>query len=520
MGLGATYRFTAADLHLGADLVGSPTLGPTPFMHRASARNNPQVPLIHHYLDSTHITTGVLRAGVAWGSLTLEVSVFRGAGARRESLEHRAASTRLMGRTSAVAARPLGGTSLGRTSASARVVRALGRDTIDRLDHVRRSGRVAAPGDDAGMGRESSVQRLQRQRRRVSARRRLARERLVHGVRTGGSDREGALRFGPHPKEFAHRHWFSDVRAFTLGYVRDFQSCAWPLRHRRRRHGLQHGAGYHPVLRVLSLISRVLALAAGGFGLTFTDGSPCRVTARRNSRRGYNFEDANENSASRPCVVYVRLACLFVVWTARGSERPDAALGADRSWRRRGDSRGRCSASFREQTIPASSITRTTSTHRLSARNSLSTGFAPPVAGRVEAGSHLSVLGELRVENTGAGPGLRRCTFGFAPGAHRPSTFSRTAAADFWRVHPPRLRRRQPADGLPARVSVPDLTEIRRCSGQCRRTAADARPRVAVALFGRRPLIETWRSRSQPPSAGTPASRSMRPTTCWMRRLR
>ena len=29
----------------GADLVGSPTLGPTPFMHRESARNNPQVPI-------------------------------------------------------------------------------------------------------------------------------------------------------------------------------------------------------------------------------------------------------------------------------------------------------------------------------------------------------------------------------------------------------------------------------------------------------------------------------------------
>ena len=26
---------------------------------------------------------------------------------------------------------------------------------------------------------------------------------------------------GPHPKEFAHRHWFSDVRAFTAGYVWD-----------------------------------------------------------------------------------------------------------------------------------------------------------------------------------------------------------------------------------------------------------------------------------------------------------
>ena len=65
MGLGATYRVGARAVAyvFGADLVGSPTLGPTAFMHRESARDNPQVPLTHHDLDSTHITPGVLRAG-------------------------------------------------------------------------------------------------------------------------------------------------------------------------------------------------------------------------------------------------------------------------------------------------------------------------------------------------------------------------------------------------------------------------------------------------------------------------
>src|SRR6185503_1849488 len=60
MGLGATYDVTsgAVRYYLGADLVGTPTLGPPPFMHRQSARSNPQVPLTHHYLDATHITTG------------------------------------------------------------------------------------------------------------------------------------------------------------------------------------------------------------------------------------------------------------------------------------------------------------------------------------------------------------------------------------------------------------------------------------------------------------------------------
>ena len=80
MGLGATYRIVQPNVAyvFGVDLVGSPTLGPTPFMHRESARDNPQVPLTHHDMDSTHISEGVLRAGVEKGSMTFEASVFRG----------------------------------------------------------------------------------------------------------------------------------------------------------------------------------------------------------------------------------------------------------------------------------------------------------------------------------------------------------------------------------------------------------------------------------------------------------
>jgi hypothetical protein len=80
MQLGATYRreHRRAAYWFGADVVGSPSLGPVPFMHRDSARDNPQAPLAHHYLDSTHITPGVLRGGVGVGAFTLEGSVFRG----------------------------------------------------------------------------------------------------------------------------------------------------------------------------------------------------------------------------------------------------------------------------------------------------------------------------------------------------------------------------------------------------------------------------------------------------------
>jgi hypothetical protein len=67
MGLGSDYTRTkgAITFVLGADLVGSPTLGPAAFMHRPSAYGNPQVPLSHHFLDSTHITPGVVRGGIS-----------------------------------------------------------------------------------------------------------------------------------------------------------------------------------------------------------------------------------------------------------------------------------------------------------------------------------------------------------------------------------------------------------------------------------------------------------------------
>lgn len=81
MGLGATYTrpFDRGRVYIGADLVGTPTLGPPNFMHRESARSNPQVPLTHHFMDATHSTPGVVRGGVTVGVFTLESSVFRGA---------------------------------------------------------------------------------------------------------------------------------------------------------------------------------------------------------------------------------------------------------------------------------------------------------------------------------------------------------------------------------------------------------------------------------------------------------
>jgi hypothetical protein len=88
MNLSATYRLplgSEAALWLQAAPVGEPALGPTAFMHRASAGENPTAPIGHHWQDSSHITNDVITLGGGWRFATLEASVFHG----REPDEHR-----------------------------------------------------------------------------------------------------------------------------------------------------------------------------------------------------------------------------------------------------------------------------------------------------------------------------------------------------------------------------------------------------------------------------------------------
>jgi len=58
--------------------VGSPALGPEPYMHRPSGALNPVAPISHHFLDATHVTHGVLTAGVFNDRLKAEASWFKG----------------------------------------------------------------------------------------------------------------------------------------------------------------------------------------------------------------------------------------------------------------------------------------------------------------------------------------------------------------------------------------------------------------------------------------------------------
>jgi hypothetical protein len=92
---GGTYRHAwlhdrlhpgAAVMHLGVTysgpvsaaiaLVGSPPLGPAPYLHRASAEFDPLPPLGHHWQDASHQSFGVVSIGMTRGALTLEGGAF------------------------------------------------------------------------------------------------------------------------------------------------------------------------------------------------------------------------------------------------------------------------------------------------------------------------------------------------------------------------------------------------------------------------------------------------------------
>jgi hypothetical protein len=81
MELGALYE-RAVTSSLGVSLYaapsGEPALGPVAFMHRPSAMDDPVAPLAHHWQDATHITFGVLTAGVFTRHWKIEASSFNG----------------------------------------------------------------------------------------------------------------------------------------------------------------------------------------------------------------------------------------------------------------------------------------------------------------------------------------------------------------------------------------------------------------------------------------------------------
>ena len=80
MELAASYSISSGhnSLFLYGGLPGEPALGPPAFMHRFSGMAIPLAPITHHWLDSSHITYGVVTLGGVLGSVKLETSAFRG----------------------------------------------------------------------------------------------------------------------------------------------------------------------------------------------------------------------------------------------------------------------------------------------------------------------------------------------------------------------------------------------------------------------------------------------------------
>ncbi|HUE78946.1 MAG TPA: hypothetical protein VMN38_04885 [Sphingomicrobium sp.] len=74
-----------SSLFLYAGLPGEPAFGPPAFMHREAILDSPEAPITHHWLDSTHISFGVLTGGLVLDRIKLEFSRFNG----REPDQHR-----------------------------------------------------------------------------------------------------------------------------------------------------------------------------------------------------------------------------------------------------------------------------------------------------------------------------------------------------------------------------------------------------------------------------------------------
>jgi len=74
-----------SSVFLYGGLPGEPAFGPPAFMHREAIMDSPEAPITHHWLDSTHISFGVVTAGIILDRVKIEASRFNG----REPDQHR-----------------------------------------------------------------------------------------------------------------------------------------------------------------------------------------------------------------------------------------------------------------------------------------------------------------------------------------------------------------------------------------------------------------------------------------------
>ena len=78
-----------SSLFVYAGLPGEPAFGPPAFMHREAISDSPEAPISHHWLDSTHISFGVVTAGLVLDSREAGSQPLQWTRAGPASLEHR-----------------------------------------------------------------------------------------------------------------------------------------------------------------------------------------------------------------------------------------------------------------------------------------------------------------------------------------------------------------------------------------------------------------------------------------------
>ena len=172
-----------------------------------------------------------LRAGVETGPLTFEASVFRGEEPDQDDNRYNIETprARLVGGARRLASRTVAGAVLRRAPARARVVRAVRDDAAHRVDRLRRRGRVAPARRDARVGPSSRGQRLQRPRRRLSARMGSARDRSDRRS-TAALEVVGETDLRPRPAPARASTIRTSTRTsmpLTLGLVRDIGRRRW-----------------------------------------------------------------------------------------------------------------------------------------------------------------------------------------------------------------------------------------------------------------------------------------------------
>jgi hypothetical protein len=229
MNLGAdyTHRAGATTVLAGAYIVGPAPLGPPSFMHRPSAAENPQAPLAHHLLDSTHITAGVLSGGIEGAGVRVEGGWFQG----REPDEDRTDldlgaldswSTRLSFARGPWSAQASGGR-LKKPEATSPydLTRLTASVSYEKGDADRSLAWMAAFGQNREFFGHFEAYLFE------ATLRRSPRNAFYTRVESVAKD---ILDAGFHPIGFAHRHRQSQVGALTLGYVRDVIGGGKPSR--------------------------------------------------------------------------------------------------------------------------------------------------------------------------------------------------------------------------------------------------------------------------------------------------